>query len=201
MSSTSLYVHILALVGSALYMCAAIPALYVVLRDRDAESVSPATLDLLTLSGIWWVVYSWDIQNWPSLISSMVAVCSPIIIVILKLHSKQFPAKALLFLIAGLLALVIMEEVSATDVGLIAALFSFLIVAPTAWGVLIRKQPAPHASAWFWLMQATTALVWLIYGIAIGHPILGATGLIVAPTAFLISLSVKGSKKRALDAA
>lgn len=198
MNSNPVYVHVLALVGSLLYMCAAIPALYVVLRDRDADSVSPATLDLLTLSGIWWIVYSWDIQNWPSLISSMVAVCSPIIIVILKLMNKQFPLKALLFLFAGLVALVVMEEISATDVGLIAALFSFLIVAPTAWGVLIRKQPAPHASAWFWLMQATTALVWLIYGIAIGHPILGATGLIVAPTAFLISLSVKNTKKNAL---
>ena len=195
-----MYIHVLAIAGSLLYMCAAIPALYVVLRDRDAQSVSPATLDLLILSGLWWIVYSWDIQNWPSLISSLVAVCSPILIIILKLLNNQVPARALIFLIAGVIVLIIVDDFSPTDVGLIAALFSFLIVAPTAWGVLIRKQPAPHASAWFWLMQATTALVWLIYGIAIGHPILGATGLIVAPTAFLISLSVKNGSRSALVA-
>ena len=189
MSGTALD-HVLAIVGALLYMSAAIPALVVVLRDRHAESVNPATLDLLILSGYWWIAYSWDIRNWPSLLSTCVAVLSPTILVILKMRTKEFPFRALALIFVGLFALFILNRSSPADVGVVAAVFSLAIIVPTTWRILVRKEPAPNASVWFWIMQAVTALVWLIYGIVIGHPILGATGLIVAPLACMISLKL-----------
>lgn len=185
--SSSTFDHVLAVLGSLLYMGSDIPALVVVIRDRHAEAVNPATLDLLILSGYWWIAYSWDIQNWACFISTCVAVMSPTIIVIIKLRSREFPFRALALMLTGLFALIVLNQVSPVEVGVFAATFSLAIILPTAWRLLIRKEPAPHASVWFWIMQAVTALVWLVYGLVIGHPILGATALIVAPLSFMIS--------------
>lgn len=182
---------LLALVGSLLYVTTAVPALITVLRDRQAEAISPVTLDLLLLSGSWWVVYSYDIGNIPSLISSGLAMLSPLAMLVLKVRARVFPMSSLAVLIVGVVALVIVDERSVRDLGLLAACFSLFIVMPTAWNVLYRKRPAAHASAGFWLLQAVTALVWLTYGIVIGHPILGLTGVVVGPLSFLILLRVR----------
>lgn len=180
--------YALGVIGSLLYMSTSIPALVKVLRDRDAQAVSPVTLDLLVLSGMWWIIYSLDISNVPSLVSSCVAIISPIIIIGLKFASREFPWRALVTLAAGLLLLPLMNVYSPTDVGAIAAILTLSIVLPTAWSVLVKRRPAPNASILFWVIQALTALTWLVYGIIVGHPILGATGIIVAPTASMIAL-------------
>ncbi len=184
----STLIHALALIGPLLYMSTSIPALVKVLRNRDAQAVSPATLDLLVLSGMWWIIYSWDIGNVPSLVSSCVAIISPLIIIGLKLASREFHLRSLLALATGLLILPFLNAFDPTDVGAIAAALTLSIVMPTAWSVLIKHRPAPNASILFWVIQALTALTWLTYGILIGHPILGATGIVVAPIATLIAL-------------
>lgn len=197
MVDTTSLEHLLALVGSVLYMCTSIPALIKVVRERDADAVSPGTLDLLVLSGLWWIVYSWQIGNMPSFISSCVAVISPIIIVIIRLRNRNFPGRTLLLLILGLILLGIFRRFNPEDIGSVAALFSLAIVLPTGWSVLVRKQPAPNASLLFWEMQAVTALVWLVYGLLIGYPILGATGIVVAPMASLIAIRVHRDQRLA----
>lgn len=180
-------IQALAIIGPLLYMSTSVPALVKVLRNRDAQAVSPATLDLLVLSGMWWIIYSWDIGNVPSLVSSCVAIISPLIIIGLKLASREFPVRSLLALAAGLLVLPLLNAFDPTDVGAIAAALTLSIVMPTAWSVLIKHRPAPNASILFWVIQALTALTWLTYGFLIGHPILGATGIVVAPIATLIA--------------
>lgn len=186
-----LLTDVLAVVGSLLYVVTAVPALITVIRNRQAEAISPVTLDLLLLSGSWWVVYSYDIGNIPSLVSSALALLSPLTMLILKLRARTFPMTSVAIVVLGIVALVVVDERSVRNLGLLAAAFSLFIVMPTAWSVLYRKRPAPHASPGFWLLQAVTAAVWLTYGILIGHPILGLTGVVVAPLSVLILLRVR----------
>ena len=188
--------HVLGIAGSLLYMATSVPALVKVVRQHDPQAISPATVDLLLLSGFWWIAYSWDIDNLPSLISSAVAIISPIIIMILAIVAKQVPWRTLAILCLGLAVLPLMNHLEPSDVGVVAAAFSLLIVMPMAWSVLIRHQPAPHASVLFWVVQAVTALTWLAYGLVIGHPILGATGLVVAPTATMIAIRVRRDQRQ-----
>lgn len=181
-----LLTDVLAVVGSLLYVATAIPALYVVLRDRDAEAVSAGTLDLLLLSGAWWIVYSYNIDNLPTLISSALAILSPLAIFILKLRAGLFPRRTLAILVLGTLLLVVADRVEPQNLGVGAAVLSVLIVAPTAYRILIRGQE-PEGTSWgFWVLEAVTALVWVAYGFLVGHPILGVTGIIVGPLAILI---------------
>lgn len=195
----AILVDILAVVGSLLYVATAVPALVEVLRNRDAESVSAGTLDLLLLSGVWWIVYSYDIGNLPTLIASSLAILSPVVILVLKLRSGLFPRRTLAGLVVGLFLLVVVDEIDPMVLGVVAAVLSLLIVAPTAYRVLVRNQAPEGASLGFWILEAATALVWVVYGILIGHPILGVTGIVVGPTAILILM--RGRRARSTPCA
>lgn len=182
--------HVLAIVGSVLYMSVALPALFSVLRNPSGDPVTPVTLDLMLLSGMWWLVYSYDIGNIPSLVSTAVSMISPMIIFVIKLRNRTLPTSTIVYVVLGAVVLLLLNEVNVKDVGLVAAVFSFCIVMPSAWRSLVKHQPVGNASPWFWILQAVTSAVWFIYGISIHQPLVGITGIIVAPTALLIARRV-----------
>ena len=62
--------HVLAVAGTTLYVVRAAPATVRLARGQKVEPAMAKTFGLLLLTGIWWIAYSLEIGNTPTLISS-----------------------------------------------------------------------------------------------------------------------------------
>jgi len=59
--NTATLTHVLAAVGTALYVLRAAPAAWVLLRTRKPDPSGAPTFGLLFLAGVWWTAYSLEI--------------------------------------------------------------------------------------------------------------------------------------------
>ena len=156
------------------------------IRTRKVDAGGIAGLDLLTVSGIWWVIYALEIDNYPTLISSLAGLLPAALTLLILWHARELHGRGLALLIAGL-ALIPIALASSRDAAWIAALLGAAIAVPETVS-LLRNPERAHEDISFsmWLLVGVNAVVWLIYGVMIGHPILGAAGLIQLPCAILI---------------
>jgi uncharacterized protein with PQ loop repeat len=59
---------------------------------------------------------------------------------------------------------------------------------------------AANASIGMWALVAFNAVVWLVYGVLVGHPLLGAAGLLQLPCSMIVIYRALHERKEAVAA-
>ncbi|MFM8302917.1 MAG: hypothetical protein ACKOA9_01260 [Actinomycetota bacterium] len=183
-------VHLLALVGSVTYMAQAVPAAVRLLRTKDVGGVSGPSLEVLLISSVWWLAYSIEIGNIPSTVSSAVGLVGTVIAVVTLARLGGLGSRAPLAIAAGLgLMLLVWHEPMV--VGAVAAATGALYSIPQAVRLHRRlDESVEGVSLGAWVLTGINGATWLVYGILIGHPILGAAGLISVPVSLWICTTI-----------
>jgi uncharacterized protein with PQ loop repeat len=192
--------HLLALVGSFAYMAQAVPATIRLLRTRDVGGVSGPSLEILLISSFWWLTYSIEIHNVPSIISSTIGLLATLLAVITLARLGGLGARAPLALAVGI-GLILLVWHEPMVVGAVAAVTGALYAVPQA--VRIHRQlgeSVDGVSLGSWILAGVNGATWLIYGILIGHPILGAAGIISVPTSIWICTTIIRQRRLAVPA-
>jgi uncharacterized protein with PQ loop repeat len=175
----------LSVVGTTLQIARALPYALRVLRTRQVDADGAMGVDLLLLSGIWWVVYALDIGNLPTLVSSLAGLVPAAVTLWVLWRSGHLHARAVALLVLGLLLVPVAIESSRTA-AVVAAAATAIIGVPSAIGVLRRPESIAQTSLATWGLVGVNATVWLAYGILIRHPILGAAGVVQLPCCLVI---------------
>lgn len=157
-----------------------------VIRTRKVDEGGVVGLDLLTVSGIWWVIYALEIDNYPVLISSAAGLLPALVTLLILWHTDRLHGRGMRLLVAGI-ALVPIAIADSRLASATAAVLGALIAVPEAVS-LIRdpKRADEDVSFTMWLLVAVNAVVWLAYGFMVEHPVLGLAGLVQLPTALVI---------------
>ena len=184
--SEELLKHALGAAGTALYVARAIPSTVQVIRTRRVDEGGVVGLDLLTVSGIWWVIYALEIDNYPTLISSAAGLLPAAATLMILWRAGRLHGRGLWLLVAGI-ALIPIAIADSRAAAVTAAVLGALIAVPEAVS-LMRDPYRAHEDVSFamWLLVAVNAVVWLVYGIMVEHPVLGIAGLVQLPTALVI---------------
>lgn len=177
--------HSLSVVGTALQISRAVPAAWQVIRTRQANPGDGMAISLLMISGIWWTVYALEIGNLPTLISSIVGLAPVIATLGILRESGNLRRSSVIVLVVGA-ALVPIAVADQEAAAVVAAATGAVIGVPAAIGVLRRPESIQEVSIGTWVLITVNATVWIVYGILIGHPILGAAGVLQLPCCLLI---------------
>ena len=165
-------------------------------RTGVAEGVSDSSLAIFVVSGVWWVSYSIDLHNWPSLISSTAGL----IVSCVSLYMLAKLGGLHLHVAVGMVVLVALTVIFHKDtqlMGAIAALSAAAISIPQVYKAARHPDAMHGVSILSWVLIATNAAVWLAYGLLIGDPLLGAAGIITIPGALYISWTARGAGQSA----
>ena len=178
--------HALGIIGTALYVARAIPSTVQVIRTRRVDEGGVIGLDLLTVSGIWWVIYALEINNYPALISSAAGLLPAVLTLGILWRAGRLHGRGLWILVAGV-ALIPIAIADSRTAAVTAAALGALIAVPEAVSLMRNPERADEdVSFAMWLLVAVNAAVWLAYGIMVEHPVLGLAGLVQLPTALII---------------
>lgn len=185
MLSEEVLKHSLSVIGTALQIFRAVPASWQVIRTRQADPGDGMAISLLLVSGIWWTVYAIEIDNLPTLISSVVGLAPVIATLGILRQSGHLRRSSVLVLGIGL-ALVPIAIASQEAAAVVAAATGAAIGVPAAIEVLRRPESVHDVSLATWVLVTVNATVWIVYGILIQHPVLGVAGLVQFPCCILI---------------
>ena len=192
------FAHALAVVGTVCYIVRAGPATFRIARGHGIDPDAGLTLGLLFLTGVWWGAYSLEIHNWPSLISAAVGMVAPAfgLTVLARAHAVK---RGIVFVLAaGLVVIFFEEELSPRVMGLTAAVGAAGIAIPQTVRLLRnRDESAADASLGTWALLAFNGVVWLFYGFLVGHPLIGAPGLVAIPSSLLIMHRIRRDRRAA----
>jgi uncharacterized protein with PQ loop repeat len=178
--------HALGAIGTALYVARAIPSTVQVIRTRRVDAGGVVGLDLLTVSGIWWVIYAVEIDNYPTLISSLAGLLPAAATLLILRRAGELHGRSVRLLVAGM-ALIPIAIADSRLAAVTAAVLGALIAVPEAVSLVRDPERADEdISFTMWLLVAVNAVVWLAYGIMVEHPVLGLAGLVQLPTALVI---------------
>jgi uncharacterized protein with PQ loop repeat len=178
--------HALAVTGTVLYVARAAPATIQIARRREVDPEAATTFGLLLLTGLWWVAYSLEVHNLPSLLSAVLGLLAPAYGLLVLWRVRGIGRGVAFVLVAGL-AVTFLEELTPRALGVTAAVGAAGIAVPQAARLLRdRDRSAAGASIGTWALVAFNALVWLVYGVLVGHPLLGAAGLLQLPCSMIV---------------
>jgi uncharacterized protein with PQ loop repeat len=184
---TQLLQHALAVAGTILYVVRAAPATVQLARGHNLEPAMAKTLGLLVLTGLWWIAYSLEIGNLPTLISSGLSLIAPAFGLVLLWRQREVARGVAFVLGAGVLVVLLEREFIPLAVGVTAALASAGLTLPETVQLLRgRDKSAASTSLGTWALMAVNAVVWLVYGLLVGHPLLGAAGAIQLPCSIIV---------------
>lgn len=185
-------IHFLAIFGTLISILRVVPMAIRLKRTGVAEGVSDSSLAIFVVSGVWWVAYSIDLHNWPSLISSFAGliVSCVSLYMLAKLGGLHFRVAVAT---AAMVALTVIFHKDTQLMGAIAALSAAAIAIPQVYTAARHPDAMHGVSILSWLLIATNAVVWLAYGLLIGDPLLGAAGIITIPGALYISWTARGA--------
>jgi uncharacterized protein with PQ loop repeat len=189
-------IHFLAIFGTLISITRVIPMALRLKHTGVAEGVSDSSLAIFVVSGVWWVSYSIDLHNIPSLISSaagLVVSCISLYM-LAKLGGVHLPVA---IATSALVVLTIVFHKDTQLMGAIAALSAAAISLPQVYKAARHPDAMHGVSILSWVLIATNAGVWLTYGLLIGDPLLGAAGIITIPGALYISWTARGSGETA----
>ena len=176
----------LGVVGTALQIGRAVPSTIEVLRTRRVDAGGAMGLDLLTVSGLWWVVYALEIDNYPTLIASAAGLLPAVFALLVLWRAGRLHRRGAMLLVAGV-ALIPIAIVSEWLAAGIATILGAVIAVPEA--ISLARDPAradEDVSVTMWLLIGVNAVVWLVYGIMIEHPVVGAAGVVQLPCVIVI---------------
>jgi uncharacterized protein with PQ loop repeat len=178
--------HALGVIGTALYVARAIPSTVQVIRTRRVDEGGVFGLDLLTVSGVWWVIYALEIDNYPTLIASLGALLPAVATLLILWRAGRLHRRGAAILVAGV-ALIPIAILSSWLAVAVAATLGAVVAVPEAVSLMRDPERADEdVSVTMWLLVAVNAVVWLAYGIMIEHPVLGLAGLVQLPSALVI---------------
>lgn len=183
--SDELIKHGLSVVGTTLQITRAMPSALRVIRTRRIDAGGALGVDLLLISGLWWVVYAFEIGNLPTFVSSLVGLAAPIAALWVLGRSGQLRPRAIALVVIGI-ALIPVAIESSRDAAVVAAVLGAMIGVPSAIGVLLSPDAIDDVPIGTWILVGVNATVWIAYGILISHPILGAAGILQLPCCMLI---------------
>ena len=179
--------HALAVTGTVLYVVRAAPATAQIARRRGIDPEAATTFGLLLLTGLWWVAYSLEVHNLPSLVSAVLGLIAPAYGLIVLWRMRAVGRGVAFVVLAGLVVTFLEEELTPRALGVTAAVGAAGIAVPQAARLLRdRDASAADASVGTWALVAFNALVWLGYGVLVGHPLLGAAGLLQLPCSMIV---------------
>jgi len=189
-------IHFLAIFGTIISITRIIPMALRLKRTGVAEGVSDSSLAIFVVSGVWWVSYSIDLNNWPSLISStagLIVSCISLYM-LAKLGGLHFRVAVAMVVF---IALSVIFHKDTQLMGAMAAVSAAAISLPQVYKAARHPDAMHGVSILSWVLIATNAGVWLAYGLLIGDPLLGAAGIITIPGALYISWTARGSGQTA----
>jgi uncharacterized protein with PQ loop repeat len=176
----------IASIATVVYVVMATPSLVRLARSRRLEGVSTASTELLVLSAVWWVAYAVEIDNIPTLVSSALGLFAPSLSMALlwRMGAVGPWAKAAL---AGGLALVPLSVFRPDVLASVAAAAGASLAVPQAFALLRHPdRSVAGVSAASWTLVGFNGALWLSYGILVGHPLIGAAGLVTVPTSAVV---------------
>jgi uncharacterized protein with PQ loop repeat len=190
------FVYFLAISATLSEVACVIPMALRLKRTGVAEGISESSLAIFVVSGVWWVSYSIDLNNWPSLISStaglMVSCVS--LYMLAKLGGLHLRVA---FAMVVLIPLTVIFHNDTQLMGAMAALAEAAISLPQVYKAARHPDALHGVSILSWVLIAADAGVWLAYGLLIGAPLLGAAGFITIPGALYIARTARGTGKTA----
>ena len=134
-----------------------------------------------------WVAYSLEVLNLPSLLSAVLGLLAPAYGLLVLWRVRGVGRGVAFVLVAGLAVTFLEEELTPRAMGVTAAVGAAGIAVPQAVRLLRDRDPsAPGASIGTWALVALNALVWLVYGVLVGDPLLGAAGLLQLPCSMIV---------------
>lgn len=185
-------IHFLAIFGTCISIVRVVPTALKLRRTGDVEGVSGGSLAIFVISGVWWVSYSVDLHNIPSLISSaaglLVSVAS--LLMLLRMGGLH------LWIAIGTVVAIALSLLLHGDtqlMGAMAALSAAAITLPQVITALRAPESMHGVSVLSWLLVGVNAAVWLAYGLLIGDPLLGAAGIITIPGSLIITWKARGA--------
>ena len=186
--SKEFLVHALAISGTVLYVVRAVPATITLARGHTVDPGMGRTLGLLVLTGAWWTTYPIEIGNWPTLVSSALSLVAPAYGLLLLWRQRDLQRGVVLVLAVGLLVGFLEEELRpARALGVTAAVGSAALTLPETLRLLRDpNRSAAQISLGTWALMGVNAVVWLVYGLLIGHFLLGAAGVIQLPCSIIV---------------
>ena len=193
--------HALAVTGTVLYVVRAAPATIQIARGRAVDPESAGTLGLLLLTGVWWVAYALEVHNLPSLVSALLGLLAPAYGLLVLSRVRAVNRGVAFVLLAGLAVTFLEEELTPRALGVTAAVGAAGIAVPQAARLLRDPDAsAADASIGMWALVAFNAVVWLVYGVLVGHPLLGAAGLLQLPCSMIVIHRALQGRKAAVAA-
>jgi uncharacterized protein with PQ loop repeat len=154
-----------------------------ILRHRDGDGLSPTAMALNAITALWWTWIAVACGASAAVLASGCGTITALVYVLVSGRRKASAASPLL--VGGIAALPVLAILAPALVPVLATAGSAAQVLPQAW--CTRRHGAGRAvSAAGWALQGTSALLWLAYALAEGHPVLGAPALVTAPAAAII---------------
>jgi hypothetical protein len=110
--------HALAVTGTVLYVVRAVPATIQIARKKqDLDPEAATTLGLLLLTGLWWVAYSLEVHNLPSLVSALLGLPAPAYGLLVLWRVRAVSRGVALVVVAGLAVTFLEEELTPRALG------------------------------------------------------------------------------------
>ena len=158
--------------------------------------MSETSVEVLLVSSVWWIAFSVEIHNLPSLVSSAIGMVSTIVTLVVLARLGRLSRRAPLAMAAaiGVLALVRSDP---TLIGSVAAATGAAYSIPQALRLHRRLgESVEGVSLGAWALTGLNGLTWLVYGVIIGHPLLGISGVISVPNTIWICTTVVRRRAR-----
>ena len=176
----------IASLATAIYVVMATPSLLRLARSRRVDGVSAASTELLVLSAVWWVAYAVEIDNIPTVVSSALGLLAPSASMALLWRMGAVSARAKACLVGGL-ALVPLGVFRPDLLASLAAAAGASLAVPQAVKLLrYPERSVKGVSVASWALVGCNGALWLSYGVLVGHPLIGAAGLVTVPTSALV---------------
>jgi uncharacterized protein with PQ loop repeat len=160
-------------------------------RVRSHEGISPLTVATTMVVFAWWLSYSFKLSVWPAVVTDLTALLLAV------MHARVVRVLSNAWLLAIGAVAVLGAALPVWVLGAVATVGSATRGMPQlrkAW----RSQELSGVSAGYWALQAASSTGWLVYGLAVGAPWLGAFALAAAPVSSAICVRVLLSQRRAV---
>ena len=180
----------IAAIATVIYVVMATPSLLRLARSRRLDGVSVASTELLVLSAVWWVAYAVEIDNIPTLISSALGLVAPSVSMVLLWRMGAVSRWAKAALVGGL-APVLLSVFRPNLLASAAAAAGAALAVPQALGLLRHpERSVKGVSVASWALVGCNGALWLSYGLLVGHPLIGAAGIVTVPTSALVVVTL-----------
>lgn len=171
-------------VAAGLTMLFAWPQAIRALRTRTSEGLSLTSTLLMGTSGLLWSVYGFATSSMYILVANLSVACAAMVI------ARVFRARHPLLpfaLVAGAGAVVALAALAGpATTGLVGVVFAGAMTLPQAIVALRARTSLAAVSALTYLLLATNAACWIVYGALIADAVVVAPNLVTLPASLLI---------------